>query len=330
VSRSRLARLASVATGALLATMLLAPSLTSANTPAWNFDGTTALGPATIKVGGSDAWHVVINNPGPSNISALYLTTDISASPAFVGNVTYSYSGGPANPCSAAGAGKLVCSFGALPALGQIQIDAVAYQITASNFSFNFELLGNGNTPSDKGHKSHGDTKLFPVTVATSTSGDYAGSWTLDTSVLNTDQTVGRNNVQGTTVRPPSTHIPVSVDDSGTISFDCSASANCGHAFGVWTDLHVNNAADYSSSPFQVTLLLYGKSIPNGVQLSDIKVIHVLDNVGGTETLTQTANACPSDPSTTTADCIASVTKVGQNVQVVLWLIQNGGLRGSY
>ena len=79
-----------------------------------------------------------------------------------------------------------------------------------------------------------------------------------------------------------------------------------------------------------MTLLLYGKSIPNGVQLSDIKVIHVLENPAGTETLTQTANACPPDPGTTTADCIASVTKTGQNVQIVLWLIKNGGLHGAY
>jgi len=324
VFRMKIAWLATVVTTAMLAVMLLSVGSAVAKTPAgW---GLTAPGIVDqISPGATQGYTVTVTNTGPSSISKLYLTT-------------LDTSGGGAGTAISPVYSSLVgcdtgvdqgCSLGAFP-VGQTVTLTLAYTAAAGDAPFDVKFSINTTGYVLGTNSSHGDSKSVTTSTTVNSSNDFAGGWTLGTDDITTTGTLGRGNVQNTTVSPPDVHIPVTVDDSGTATFDCSASPNCANKFGVWTKLNVNNAAPYSGNAFEVTLLLYGKSIPNGVQLSDIKVIHVLDNGGGTETLTQTANACPSDPSTTTADCIASVTKVGQNVQVVLWLIQNGGLRGSY
>jgi hypothetical protein len=324
VFRMKIAWLATVVTTAMLAVMLLSVGGAVAKTPAgW---GLTAVGIVDqIGPGATQGYTVTVSNTGPSSISKLYLTTlDTSRSVA----------GTPISPAYSELEGcdtgvDQGCSLGAFP-VGRTLSFTLAYTAAAGDAPFKVKFSINTSGFVLGTNSSHGDSLPFPTSTTVNSSNDFAGGWTLGTDALVTTGTLGRNNVQNTTVSPPDVHIPVTVDDTGNTTFDCSASQNCTNAFGVWTKLNVNNDADYQGSPFEVTLLLYGKSIPNGVQLSDIKVIHVLENPAGTETLTQTDNACPSDPSTTTADCIASVTKAGQNVEIVLWLIKNGGLRGSY
>lgn len=334
MSHHRAARLVTVATSALLALMLLGPGLVSAAAPGWSLTAVagklpTAL-PPDVSSTGVAAYTFTIKNTGPSNISQLYLTADLPSAFFDSSRACVTQTNSP----------NLFCSLGALNNGDSIDF-TVAFQASGSGtFNPGLQFNTTGATTSDHKKRSHGDnldvtfnTLCADLTTVNGTclhsSTDFAGTWSLDGSNLNTTGTLGRNNPQNTTVHPPSAHIPVTVDDSGLITFDCTASPKCSHVYGVWTSLHVNNGATYSGSAFQVTLVLYGKSLPNGVGTADIAVLHVLDG-GGVETLTQSGNACPATPSSTTADCIASVTKVGQNYNIVLWLIQNGGLRGTY
>jgi hypothetical protein len=324
VFRVKIAWLATVVTTAMLAVMLLSVGSAAAKTPAgW---GLTASGIVDqISPGATQGYSVTVSNTGPSSISKLYLTTlDTSGSGA--GTPISPVYSGLADCDTGVDQG---CSLGAFP-VGRTLSFTLAYTAAAGDAPFKV-LFSINTTGFVLGtNSSHGDSLSVTTPTPVNASKDFAGGWTLGTGDIVTTGTLGRGNVQNTTVSPPDVHIPVTVDDSGNATFDCSLSPNCTNTFGVWTKLNVNNATTYSGNAFEVTLFLYGKSIPSGVQLSDIKVIHVLDNGGGTETLTQTANACPADPSTTLADCIASVTKQGANYQIVLWLVSNGGLRGSY
>jgi hypothetical protein len=323
VFRNRLTRFASIGTTAALAAMLLGVGGAAAKTPAgWHMTAVPIVD--QIGAGQTQGYTVTVSNTGPSSISKLYLTTVDNSNGGAGTPISPSFS-------SLVGCDTGVnqgCSLGAFP-VGQTVVLTLAYTAAAGDSPFKVEFDINTTGFVLGTNSSHGDSLPVQTSTPVSSSGDFTGTWTLDTSAIQTTGTLSRGNVQNTTVTPPDVHIPVTVDDSGSATFDCSASPNCINKFGVWTKLNVNNAATYSGNAFQVTLLLYGKSIPNGVQLSDLKVLHVLDN-GTTETLTQTGNACPVPASSTTADCIASVTKVGQNVQIVLWLIQNGGLRGAY
>jgi hypothetical protein len=325
VFRKRLTRLVSVAATASLAVMLLGVGGAVAKTPAgWGLSAAGIVG--TISPGASQGYIVTITNRGPSNIAKLYLTT-LDTSGGGAGTPISPVFSDLGSPCDT-GVNQ-GCSLGAFPN-GRTLTFTLGYTAAAGDSPFKIEFDINTNGYVLGQNSSHGDSFPFNVSTPVNSSHDFAGGWTLGSgAVFSTSGTLGTHNLQNTTVQAPSTHIPVTVDDSGTATFDCSASTKCGHAFGVWTSLNVNNGTTYSGSAFQVTLLLYGKSIPSGVTTSQISVLHVLDG-GTTETLTQTGNACPATPSTTTADCIASVTKTGQNYTIVLWLIQNGGLRGAY
>jgi hypothetical protein len=320
-------RLGSVLTTAALALMLIGVGGAVAKTPAgWGLDVQTIV--EKISPGASQGYVVTITNQGPSNISKLYLVTlDTSQSKAGTPISPVYVDPSLGIPCDT-GVDQ-GCSLGAFPVGRTLQFTLGFTAATGdSPFKVQFNINTNGYVLGT--NQSHGDSFPFPTSTPVDSSNDFSGGWTLgDGEVFSTSGTLGRNNPQNTTVNAPGIHIPVTIDDSGTITFDCSSNPNCANGFGPWTKLNVNNNANYSGSAFEVTLFVYGKSVPNGVSTSDIKVWHVLNN-GTVELLTQTGDACPSDPSTTTEDCIASVTKVGQNYKVVLWLVQNGGMRGGY
>lgn len=338
----RLRRAVRVISGALLALMLVGPGAVNAATPGWYFT-ITSLNPPMAKVGSNAAWSVTITNGGTSNISALYLSTDLpknsSASyPTYVGNTTYlDGASGPANPCNAAGTGPLFCDFGNLVAGGSVTIDVIAFTVANASstctdpstsvtypcYAFNFVAFGNGNTPSDKGNKSHGDTLFGPVSVGATTSGDYAGGFSLDDSPVSNDG-LSRGNRQSETVNPPtgSSLIQVTIQD-GLL---CETSDTwCTGGFGDVMRLNVDQGNPFATG-IKVVIVIDGKLVPGGTSTSDIDLIHQLDDetyytislrCDGTTTL----DAAPGGP-----ECI-TVTKIGPNFQVVAWLARNGGLR---
>ena len=372
MSKFRYGRLAAVASSALLALMLLGPTAVSASTPGWfftisggcvtdsvscpntppaPFDPTPpTLNPDLVKVGANAGWSVRITNGGTSNISALYLSTDLSTKstlsyPTYIGSkdstgtfipglATYGGgASGPASPCADAGTGPLFCNFGSLPAGGWVQIDVIAFTVASPNFcrdasntptcyGFNFQAFGNGNTPSDKGGKSHGDTLNAPVGVVPTTSGDYGGGFAINTDPVSNDL-LSRNNLQSETVTPPASLIPVAIQD-GLLCTDTW----CSSGFGDLMKLNVNAGAPFTNG-IKLVITISGKSVPGGTTTSSIYLVHLLDPIDGgtTQTITQrcdgstTLDAVPGG-----AECI-TVTRVGNNFQIVAYLISNGQIR---
>jgi len=341
VIRNSAARWIGVAVTGLLAAMLLAPSATLASTPGWSLEKSASLNPPIVKVGANAGWSVEIDNNGTSNISALYLGTDLPKTsgfyPTYVGNVTYVNYVGPAKPCNAAGSGPLLCTFGALPAGGKIMIDVIAFAthsqaldctagtVTYPCWSFNFEAFGNGNTPSDKGNKSHGDTLKLPVSVPTTTSGNYGGGFAINTSNVANDG-LSRTNLQSENVTPPNGLIQVTVEDGLTSAPSNCVGAACSSGFGDWMRLNVGKGTVFSA-PFKYVIDISGKLVPGGANVGTINFLHVLE--GGTTTVVNGRCTYGTDGQPTNAPCV-TVTKSSTTFQVIVWLLDNGGGRLVY
>jgi hypothetical protein len=356
VTGYRTRRLATVVSSALIGLLLLGTSVVTASTPGWAFSPAidTSLNPATVGTGYSAAFVVTLTNGGSINISAVFLSTDIPAtasnsSPTYVSLPTYSHPAdwGPASPCNAAGAGILNCSFGnmspgetvkltiafaaAAPGTangttsGNLPLNCNAAPVDGS-WTFHFTAFGNGNTPTDKGGKSHGDTLCGAASVKTSSSPNFAGGFQLDASAVGTTGTLNGTNDQNSSVIPPpgSALIPVTIEDGLTSNpgagGDICLTFRC---IGDWTDIHVG---DGHTGPIKVTFVLYGGSLPGGVTTDKIGLWH---SGSSPDPIVLRCSDLTSIPSGGTAECV-TVTKVGKNFQVVAWLSNNGGSRVIY
>lgn len=357
MSSFRLRRLASVVSAALLGVMLLGAGSASASTPGWQFSPAidTTLNPPTVGTGFNAAFIVNINNLGSSNISALYLSTDIpltaaNVTPTFIGNATWYNAlnqviAGPTRPCgNAPYSGPLNCSFGNLAAGNRVKLtiafaaaapgtnygtnDATAcVKVSdATKWTFHFTAFGNGNTPTDKGHTSHGDTLCGLASLKTSSDPNFAGGFTLDTSSFGTTGTLGNGNKQKTTLYPPAGFIAATVEDGlSDTAFSCTIVA-CANRFGEWSRLSVNGGSPYDGG-FKVQLLVLGSSVPGPAKTTNINVIH---NDGTTTyVISQRCDATTLPTVSGGAECII-VTMVGKNFLITAWLNHNGGLRGTY
>lgn len=312
--RKRFGRFATVFTAASMALLLLGVGTVSAQTPGWQFLNVQQL-PAAVGPGKVAGFSFRIYNGGKSNISTLFLTDTATGSPAFVSNSR-------GTVCQTAP--ELSCAFGALNAKAFIDV-TVAYTVGTTDFVDTFRLDSTGTPPG--GNNSHGDSKFSPTltTTVSSGGGNFNGTYTLDTSNLATGGTLGSGNKQNTGVIPPETLIPVTVEDGITSGIACNA-AKCANAFGEWSKVNVNNGHTYSA-PFKVTLNVWGGAVPGGITTSQIVVLHTLDDGVTTETIS--ANCTPSTGTPTNAEC-RTVTKVGNNYQIVVWLFKNGGIRGGF
>jgi hypothetical protein len=311
--------------GRLLAATALACSFglavtggASASPPRWSMSVTDL--PAVVHNGSSAGYQVTISNAGPSNISTLFLVTKITDSPSYVGTPTQ-------GTCSAAGAGALRCSYGALGA-GQSVTVTVAYTTPATGTSFDpvFQANSNGATFSDAKNTSHGDTLQDQNETATTltTSKNYAGGFSIDTNPVGDDATLSKTNVQSTTLTPPQAGIIATVEDG--LPDSTFACAGCvGTQLGEWSRLNVNNGQKFGSL-FKVTVLIFGKSLPKTVDLTSqasldqVNLAHVL-NDGTVVPMTQRCGATP------TLNCVTA-TAQGSNLLVTGYVDQNGGVRG--
>jgi len=107
-------------------------------------------------------------------------------------------------------------------------------------------------------------------------------------------------------------------------AFGCAVPA-CSNPFGEWTALNVNNGATYPNG-IKVVLTILGREVPNGATVDTIDLIHVLDN-GSAYTITE---RCDGDGLNSDGHECITVTKNGNNFQVVAWLLSNGGTRFGY
>ena len=267
MSSIHLRRAVAVVTGAMLAAMLIGPATVSAAQPGWEFTN-LALLPSAVSPGSSAGYSFTIHNGGSSNISHLYLTDSVNAAPTYFVNSR-------GTVCQQSP--TLFCSFGALNSGDSIDVTvAYATPTSGSAFDVTFQLNSNGATFSDRGGNSHGDSLNSPkLTTALSSNKNFAGAFSLDTTDVATDPSLSKQNPQSSAVTPPVSKIPVTVED-GLVTFGGAGTDPCGtatlaHCIGDWARLNVDNGA---AGPVKVTIMLYGKSVPNAATTSNIKLFH--------------------------------------------------------
>lgn len=329
-------RFMTVLLGATLAAALAGPALVVAKNPTW--DITFVQIPHTVAPGNDAGWEVTIWNNGTSTINDLTATFTAldtpTALPTYSSDLQYS-SGGPGS-CDTA-SGLFVCSIGTLVAGAYVSI-VVAYAVPADQtgtFDLNVAIAaGTGNTGSDGPGKSRGDA--FDKTSSTAVSHDpnFDGGFVPeggDTYQTNPDIT--NRNIQSTALSGSAELIGVTIEDGITRDPDCNSTTPdpaCANLFGEWSAVHVGDGSPYATA-FKVTLVVRGSAVPGGLSPEDIVVVHVLDD-GSVDVIgDDSSERCLSATTAPAAppDCIY-VEKVGSNWQIVVWMFQNGTLRGGW
>ena len=274
--------------------------------------------PSLVHNGADAGYQITITNGGPSNISQLYMVG--TGSPTFVG-------GPDGADCTPAGV-TLKCNFGALTGSppGNAVTIIVSYKTPASGNSFSqaFEANTTGVSLNDKHHTSHGDTLDFTGSTALTLDKNFGGGFDKDMSTVGNNTSLGANNVQSTQVTPPVVGVIATVQDGTDVTFDCQTSCTK-TPFGEWSKVTVGSGGEFldqDGNPilFPVSLMVYGKSLPSGVNANSIQLVHVLDS-GQVDVLSTPCGATP------TLNCL-TVTKVGPNFKITGWVAENGGFKG--
>jgi hypothetical protein len=326
VIRKRLGRVATVLMSAAMLAALAFAGPVSATNPTWAVAFNEL--PSIVGAGHDAGWFVTVTNSGPSQINDLRitLTSEIAgALPTYLSPLTLS-SGG-AYSCSAA-SGAEVCNVGTVVDQGSVTF-TVAFHVPAGRtgaFDLNVGLLsGTGDTGSDKPGKSRGDKATFTDSTPISSSSNFDAGFSVTGDTYQTGGSLGRNNKQTTELVTTDDAIPVTITD-GVTDFPCDVTTEdtqCLRVIGEWSVLDVNGGNN--TDPIKVTLLIWGGSVPGGVGVGDIFLLHA-DGLGGYVPVNATCDAEPP----TNAPCLVLVTKVGSNFKIVAWLEKNGGARGGY
>lgn len=296
----------------------------SAANPSWNV--TFQKLPAVVKAGNDAGWSVTVKNNGPSNINELNVSIDstsTTAASSYLSDLVLSTGG--TESCSTA-SGVTTCNVGTLPAQATVTF-TVAFQVPEGYAGSTFNLTiglraGTGDTPSDGGGNSRGDSIMFSSNVQVSSSANFDGGFVVDESVYGTTGDLRRQNKQNSTVEVSDTLLPVTVADGGTVSGSCTID-ECAGAFGEWTGIDIPS----HDGLIKVTLFVWGGAVPGGVSADEIYVLHDPDGPAAAYVI---STACdPATGTPTNAECLTA-TKVGGNWRIVVWLEDNGSLRGGF
>jgi len=340
VSSIRHRRVATIIASALLGLMLVVPGIAVARPPGWAI--TPVADPPTVVNGADGGWIVTVSNGGKSNISAVYMVTNIPTDdplvdpvPTYVSTATWTGQTGPEDPCSDALSGPLLCSFGNIVAGGSVTVTiAFSTPETGTGWAFKFLGFGNGNTPSDgDNNASHGDFVEGTASVALTTDKNFAGEFSTDTTSITNNGDLGPKNIQFGSLTPPVANVGVSLQDGlNDNAFSCATVTQCAKRFGEWTRLYVANGATFAGGIKVVTTIL-GSRVPSGANVDNIVLIHASD-FHGTHVISARCtgdglNTDGADLDELGDECI-TVTKVGNNFQIVAWLLSNGGTRAGY
>jgi hypothetical protein len=292
---------------------VLTTSPSSAATPKWSMHVVDL--PDTVS-GSGLGYQVTITNPGPSNISQLYLFTGTAQAPAYVDH--------PAGTTCTTDGG-LRCTLGALaptksaPATVTVTV-AYAQAFTDTGNPGNPEFMANttGVSSSDGG-TSHGDTltpdNTFKPTVI-SQNPDFAGGFALDTGAIANNQNLSTGNQQATSVKPPVNHVIATVEDGPGVTFACKKV--CVKPFGEWSRVNVDGGSTLSFFPVTLTVPTSVLS----VKLNKVQMAHV-DDHGVVTILSQCA------PGAALENCLQVVQSAdGLSVAMTAWVDHNGGFKG--
>jgi hypothetical protein len=330
VIRKRLGRFVTIFTAATFALVLVGVGSVAAQNPTWAISILRI--PPTVGAGHEAGYTVTVSNNGPSNINTLSMVVSTpvtpNAAPSYFSGLTWNF--GPHGTCTGTGpggSGPLTCDLGTLSGNPSQSVTfTVAYHVpTGTTGTFDMTVAiqsGSGNTGSDGGN-SRGDKFSKTASTGIGNSQNFDGGFSVTGDTYQTTGNLGRNNKQSTKLETTDTLIPVTVTD-GVTSYPCdSGDTQCSRLIGEWSVLDVNGGI--SQHPIKVTLLIWGGAVPGGLSTSDIFLIHA----DGTGAETPVTTACNGNPPTN-ADCLVSVTKVGNNYEIVAWLAHNGSIRGGF
>ena len=310
----------------------------AARPPGWGFDPIVTV-PGSVTPGRTAAYDVKIRNTGKSNISSVLMQTDLGATnplavPVYISDATWTGQPAPliTRPCgSAPYTAALSCSFGNLVAGATVSL-RIAFDTpsTGSSWSFNFVLTGNGDTPSDTGGTSHGDTKKGLASTTLSSDPDYAGGFVVDAGEeFATVESLTKQNPQSAKVVGSQNLAIATIQESNSFG-GAGTLCSTAHCIGQWATLTAPNPDDASITG---SLLIYGKGMPGSVGPEDI----VLNHFGGTDLERgddgvigdEAGERCSSATDSASAPCIF-VEELGQNFRITFWLLHNGTLRGTW
>ena len=139
-------------------------------------------------------------------------------------------------------------------------------------------------------------------------------------------RTLSKQNPQSSTVTPPVSKIPVTVED-GLVTFGGAGTDPCGtaalaHCIGDWARLNVDNGA---AGPVKVTHHALRAERPERRDHQQHQAVPRGQQPEPDHDPVQRVD--PAHPGG--AECI-TVTKVGSNFKIVGWLNHNGYIRGGY
>jgi hypothetical protein len=325
VNRTQL-RFLGVSIAALLTFAIVSVGPAAAKTPSgWDINAVRL--PVTVKGGNDAGYAVTIVNVGPSNVNAVtasIVTSDTpNATPSYLSTIVRNQ-GDPVN-CSATG--QLTCTLGTLAA-GTVITFTVAYSVpSTATGAFDLILrLRAGTGDVEGGNQSRGDAFARPVSTGINNNQNFDGGF-VETGGDNTYATIGalgRNNRQTSEVVVTNDDLlTVNVADGSLVDLskiECDL-ADCDHGT-EWTSLDVPGHDGY----IKVTLNVWGGSVAGGVSADEFKVLHDPDSGSAYEIATK---CDPPNAQPTLGECLTA-TKVGSNWRIVVWLLDNGSLRGSW
>jgi hypothetical protein len=334
VLRSRIRRLLTVLSVSLLAIASLGISPVSAANPDW--DITIVPTPATVGAGRDAGFIVTVLNDGTSQINKLSVTTTAldtpNAAPVYISTLAYSTGASASCPIAV----PQICQIGTLEG-GTSVTFTVAYAVpSGARGDFELEVAiraGTGDTDSDgpKG-KSRGDA-YKETEAATIGTGDFDGGFVVGGDAYQTNPNLGPRNIQSTALTGAPELVPVMIEDGIATLDDCDNVADdpaCASLFGEWSRLNVNNGNDGNpfGTPFKVTLVVRGSSVPGNPDPEDVVFVHVLDD-GSIVVIEDACTFAGANPVPTNPECLTA-RKAGSNWVLEVWLLRNGFGRGGF
>jgi hypothetical protein len=288
---------------ATLTLAAISPALGRGSGPLWSM--TAVAAPGTVSAGDVVAFNITVTNNRDSDGDPVDLSAATPAGGTFLGATV---SAGSCTPGA-----SLSCSLD-LIAVGASRTARAVYRTTSSGSSFAVKFLANG------------DDDPFSATGSATLSSDpnVASRYVFDSSsmTVSTDQAIGGANPQSTLVNAPTTGIVVSLSEAPGTAV-CPTSRPC---FSQESVLSVGGGATYPGG-FKVVIKLDASEIPHGVYWWNIGVAHQFDN-GSWEILPR-CNLCAwfgSPP--TSVPCFTARPLWGGDIELTIWLTQNGKLRG--
>lgn len=278
--------------------------------------------PGGVTPGANVAFDVEFFNPGPSNVSQLFLDAITPEGWILLG--VESQSQGVCDSSS----GDLHCSFGAVNALAGVQL-RVVYTTPSDgggDVDVDWFVFFTTGVSGDPGKNSHGDDYPTTGTVTLETSRDRGGAYTsTEGQIVTDDQELhARRNPQFTQVTAPEDLIGITVGEEPFDPALCPPAA--GTCFGQWSVISVNDGAPYPDG-FSVVLGYKGN-------IGNASFVHLFDdydpdtNPTAYELIEYPEDLCSSATPTASEIPCMLLSSSGGDSFATLWLNENGHLSG--